>query len=61
MKGLAKEQTCMTHGHRQPCGDGQGVGEGGQRGGGDGGICNSIDNKNEVKQVNKRKRGVMIS
>ena len=49
-----RQRTCMTHRHRQQCGDGQReVGEGmggvGQRGG-TGDICNSVDNKNKVKK-----------
>ena len=32
-EGLVKEDKCMTHGHRQQCGDGlrEGGGEGGRR------------------------------
>ena len=49
----AKEHICMTRRHRQQCGGGQREGEGelgtgGQRGG-NGGICNYINNKNKEK------------
>ena len=51
MKGLAVEHICITHRHRQQCGDGQRKGEleagGGAKWGGYGDICNNVNNKNE--------------
>ena len=51
MKGSSKGHICLTHRHRQQCGDGQrergwGWGEVG-KGGGNGDICNSVNNKNK--------------
>ena len=51
VKRLAKQHICMTHRHRQQCGDGQRAGGGGQRQGvGNGDTCNSANNKNKVKK-----------
>ena len=54
MKGLAKAHVCVTHRHRQQCGDGQreggmvGLGGGEPRmGWGHGDICSSVNNKNK--------------
>ena len=53
-KGLAKEHICITHRHRQQCGDGQR--EEGEVGKGceNRDICKSVDNKNTVKKKKKR-------
>ena len=53
MKALAKDHICMTHGHRQQCGNsqregGQGLGGGGQRRG-NGDICNSVNSEHKEK------------
>ena len=56
MKGLGKEHICMTHRHRQQCGDGhtvvQGLNGGGQRKREDGDIYNSVKNKYKEKCKN---------
>ena len=50
VKGLAKEHACVTHGHRQQCGDGhsgrgsRGLEEEGKWGE-NGDICNCVNNK----------------
>ena len=49
---------CVNHRHRQQCGDGQregGAGAAGGKGRGDGGICNSVNNKNKIKKLNGMK------
>ena len=62
MKGLDKEHVCLTHRHRQQCGDGQrdrgrGSGRKEQRGTMWGYlcICNSVNNKNLKKKQNFKK------
>ena len=54
-KNTAKEHRCITHRHRQQCGDGrreEGWGLGGSRQeGGKWALCNSINNKNKGKKV----------
>ena len=54
VKGLAKEHVCMTPRHRQWY-DGQREGAGQEQigewaNGGDGSICNSVNNKNKVRK-----------
>lgn len=51
LKRFAKEYICITHGCVVMAGGkwGQGLGAGGQRGGGDGKICNSVNNKKLLK------------
>ena len=57
MKGLAKEHKCITHGHRQQCGDGQREGGAGlgRRGTGGGKMGTSVTMstiKNKEKKRN---------
>ena len=49
VKGLVKEHICVTHRHRQQCGEGQGEGGCGlgrdRQSGRGGNICNNVNNK----------------
>ena len=54
VKGLVKEHICITRRHRQQCSGQREEGVGAwwrcARGGGDGVICNSVNNKNKEER-----------
>ena len=64
-EALAKEHICITHRHRQWCGDGQREGEWGwvevgKGAGKNGDICNSVDDKNKEKKFCYQKKVLLI-